>query len=66
MPFKAPLKILVQSDGNEMQFQNIRIINKQNMYVYKFTKSETKLNVETVFTEQELQKQLNSSFKIIS
>lgn len=65
MPFKPPLKILITTDDNQIQFMNIRMINKETHYVYKFVKSETKVNKEVVFTEAELSKQLNSFFKVI-
>ena len=35
------------------------------MYLYKFSKSITKLGLETTFTETELKKMLNYSYKII-
>lgn len=62
---KAPNKILILTDDNQLEFTGIQKINKEPVYVYKFIKSETKLGKETFFSEAELLKQLNYSFKII-
>lgn len=49
---KVPLKIKVNSDDNELEFQNI--VLKSN--VYKYTKSVTKLNSLIAWTDEELTK----------
>lgn len=65
MPFTAPIKILVTSDENELT--HVRTIKNKNgdVYVYKFIKSITKLNMEVEFTESSLIRYLDYSFKII-
>lgn len=58
-----PKKVVILSDGNEMEF--LRIINdkKEKMFVYKYSKSESKMNKEVTFSERELKKQLKNFFK---
>lgn len=68
MVFNVPKKILIKSDSNEMEYTHTikkSINNKEELYVYTFVKSETKLGKETYFTEAVLRKLLSNTFKII-
>lgn len=64
--FVPPKNILIKSDSNEIE--HIRTVSNksENMYVYKFIKSITKLGIEMVFTEKELIKNLKNTFEIKS
>lgn len=53
---KAPNKILILTDDNQLEFTGIQKVNKEPVYVYKFIKSDTKLGKETFFSEAELLK----------
>lgn len=68
MPFQPPPKIFISSDDNEIEF--VKKISKskvvpQDLYVYKFIKSETKMDMTVEFTEDNLVKNLSNNFKII-
>jgi len=66
--FTPPYKIFIKSDLNEMKLVNTIQKSKNNqevLYVYEFTKSLTKLGIETMFTELVLRKLLLYSFKEI-
>ena len=68
MPFQPPVKILITSDDNEIEF--VKKISKsklvaQDLYVYKFIKSETKMDMTVEFTEDNLIKNLSNNFKIM-
>lgn len=65
MPYSPPNKILITSDNNELEFIATRLVNKEAVFVYRFIKSETKLNLEMSFSEVELKRQLINFFKII-
>lgn len=57
--------MLITSDNNELEFIATRLVNKEAVFVYRFIKSETKLNLEMSFSEVELKRQLINFFKII-
>lgn len=65
MPYSPPNKMLITSDNNELEFIATRLVNKEAVFVYRFIKSETKLNLEMSFSEVELKRQLINFFKII-
>ena len=51
-----PLKIKFLSDGNELEFQN----TVKNYNIYRYTKSESKLNRLIGWTNEELEKLLRN------
>ena len=52
-----PQKLICLTDSNELSF--IRIIkNKETLYEYQFTKSETKTGMTMTFSESQLEKSL--------
>ena len=52
-----PQKLTCLTDSNELSF--IRIIkNKETLYEYQFTKSETKEGMTMTFSESQLEKSL--------
>jgi len=67
MIYIPPNKIEIKSDNNVLQL--VRIIknkNKEDVYVYKFIKSEMKLNWEFEMSESFLKRQLTNYFKEIA
>lgn len=62
-----PMKILIESDGNELEFVRQVLIDKKKAkgYVYRYTKSNHSMGEEITFTEEALKKQLSNFFKPI-
>lgn len=58
-----PKHIVIESDGNELEFTRKDIINKKELFVFKYSKSECKLGMEVSFLKEEIEKQLNNYFK---
>jgi len=60
---QPPIKIEIVSDNNELQFQEVLtpIRTKEKHYVYKYTKSKSKLNNLIGWTELELEKLLKNN-----
>lgn len=50
--FKPPYKIVIRSDGNELELMPGQ--SKNGMYYYKYTKSETKLGIVLPLREDQL------------
>jgi len=68
MAFVPANKILIKSDNNILELENVlkkNTIQKEDLFVYRFTRSETKLGMEVSFTEVELKKNLRNNFKEI-
>lgn len=66
MNYQPPNKILITSDENILELkQVVKLKNKEDLYLYEFIKSETKLNMEVGFSEIELKRNLNNYFKVI-
>lgn len=65
--YEAPKKLIVKSDGNELEYIGIESLkSKDVMYQYKFTKSKTKLNKTMTISESELEGNLRKGiFKIM-
>lgn len=61
MSFKPPMKITVNTDGNEMEFV---AVNK-GVYTYKYSKSNNKFGMTVTFTEAHLEQflRMNALFK---
>ena len=64
---EIPKNILIKSDGNEITFiKEIKDKNKkERSFIYKFTKSETKLNIEFEISQDNLLKNLKNTFEEI-
>ncbi len=62
---KPPLKILITSDDNQIQFLKTIKTKTGVWYVYEYVVSKTKKGMEIYFDEKELRYQLNNFFKII-
>ena len=60
---QPPIKIEIVSDNNELQFQEVLtpIKTKEKHYVYKYTKSVSKLGNLIGWTELELEKLLKNN-----
>lgn len=53
-----PMNIRINSDENELRFVEV---NKQKHLIYRYTKSETKLNLLLPLTEEQLLKMIKSN-----
>lgn len=66
--FKPPKLILVTSDSSIMEYKRTIPKSKkvnEEVFVYRFIKAETKLNLEFSMTEKQIINGLNYSFKSI-
>lgn len=63
MSFNAPIKIVIATDGNELELQGLNPRSK--LYNYRYVKSSTKLNMILPLNEEQLKKLLqnNENFK---
>jgi len=59
-----PNKILISSDGSEVEF--VRIVKGTELYVYKYTKGLEKVGTEVSWSKDYIKSQLKNYFRIIS
>lgn len=64
MNYIPPNKIKINSDGNEMEYQRT-VEGKETLFVYKFIKSNMKLDWEFGMSQSFIEKQLRNFFKVI-
>ncbi len=55
--FSPPPQILIKSDGNELKFES----KSRDVYTYRYTKSNHKLGLALVITEEHLIKLLKNN-----
>ena len=61
--FIPPNKILISSDGSELDY--IGYNPKDNLYTYEYTKGETKVGRQIRWTKEYIEVQLKNYFKSI-
>jgi hypothetical protein len=61
---ELPKRILISSDGSEVEF--VRIVKGTELYVYKYTKGLEKVGTEVSWSKDYIKSQLKNYFRIIS
>ncbi len=65
--YQPPKNILIKSDGSKVEFDRIipkNSVQKEDMFVYTYTKSATKKGQEVAWTQEYIELQLKNYFEI--